>query len=646
MAADTKTRASTLAQKLEAEVEKGVQKAEATVARFEGAARSALEAHAPPAPAEAAPAPDTHYSYDYDFIAPIAMLDGVPLRNLPDLEWMVQVGIVAGHVVLNSWKVHDAFGDARARLSSLAGDHPLAGALPRGTETSDAEMEAGMRASLALRGRAGAGSWLKEVLDALIAAVPDMGPAGQGDVGGLDAYDKLFQALPLPAIAQTFQEDASFAELRVAGPNPTSLFRVTAPAGLLPVTEEQFQAVVAGDTLAQALADGRLYMVDYQGQQPIMNGTCPEWQKYAFEPRALFAVPPGGGKLVPVAVQCGRETGRDQVYTPRDGDAWLLARTVVQVADGNFHELVAHLGRTHLTIEPFTVATERTLPASHPLRALLDPHFEGTLFINWAAGAFLTAPKNFVDMLLSGTIEADRTAAVRVTSSRSWADSFLPAWLAAQGLDDREKLPYYPFRDDALLLWEAIGTWTAAFVAAQWPDDAAVRADADLQAWAREIRAFDGGRVAGFGDAPGGGIATAAYLAGALQMIVFTGSAMHAAVNFPQGDIMEYAPAVPLAGYTPAPSGAVSAADWHRFLPPLKQALTQLNILHLLGSVYHTRLGDYPPGQFGSPAVNAALGRFQARLREIEGIITTRNESRDPPYRYLLPSRIPQSINI
>ena len=40
---------------------------------------------------------------------------------------------------------------------------------------------------------------------------------------------------------------------------------------------------------------------------------------------------------------------------------------------------VSHLGRTHLFIEPFVIATERQLGENHPLRLLLRPHFEGTL---------------------------------------------------------------------------------------------------------------------------------------------------------------------------------------------------------------------------------------------------------------------------
>ena len=72
---------------------------------------------------------------------------------------------------------------------------------------------------------------------------------------------------------------------------------------------------------------------------------------------------------------------------------WEMAKLVVQVADGNYHELFTHLARTHLVIEAFAVATHRHLAQAHPLWALLVPHFEGTLFINDQAATSLIAAK-------------------------------------------------------------------------------------------------------------------------------------------------------------------------------------------------------------------------------------------------------------
>lgn len=110
---------------------------------------------------------------------------------------------------------------------------------------------------------------------------------------------------------------------------------------------------------------------------------------------------------------------------------------------------------------------------------------------------------------------------------------------------------------------------------------------------------------------------------------------------------MSYAAAVPLAGYSPASTlrGEVSEQDYLNLLPPLEQAQTQLNLTYLLGSVYYNRLGEYPIEHFTNPQVKPLLEKFQENLTQIEATIEQRNLNR-PLYRYLLPSRIPQSINI
>ena len=167
-----------------------------------------------------------------------------------------------------------------------------------------------------------------------------------------------------------------------------------------------------------------------------------------------------------------------------------------------------------------------------------------------------------------------------------------------------------------------------------------------MQAWAKELVAYDGGRVIDFGET-NGQIQTLTYLVDAITLIIFTASAQHAAVNFPQKELMSFAPAMPTAGYAELQElgDRTTEDDYFCLLPPLEQAQEQLQILHLLGSVYLNQLGQYEKDYFQDDKVNPFLQRFQARLEEIEGIIHQRNRDR-PPYEYLLPSKIPQSINI
>ncbi|MEQ1506382.1 MAG: lipoxygenase family protein, partial [Myxococcota bacterium] len=236
-----------------------------------------------------------------------------------------------------------------------------------------------------------------------------------------------------------------------------------------------------------------------------------------------------------------------------------------------------------------------------------------------------------------------RSAAVAGAQAWSFRGSMLPRELRDRGVDDPETLPAFPYRDDALLVHGALHRWVEAYLRTWYPTDGDVQADAEIQAMFRWMGAPDGGRLK---DVPTP--VTVIGLVDAIAHVIFTGSAQHAAVNFPQLPIMSYAPAYPLAGYRSSPLD--TDADWFGLLPPLSQAHYQATLGLLLGSVHHTVLGGYPHhlllGNFaGDARIEPALAAFQAELRSIEAVIGQRNHGR-PPYPFLLPSRIPQSINI
>lgn len=476
--------------------------------------------------------------------------------------------------------------------------------------------------------------------------------APKGRASSLEDYRKLFKYIELPDVANTFQTDEFFAYMRVAGPNPVMIVRMTAPDGRFPVTEEQYQSVMGLDSLDAAIAEGRVYLADYAILDGALNGTFgaePQVQKYSYAPLAMFAVPANDAPnrlLRPVAIQCGSSADYP-VITPSTGaEAWLMAKTIVQIADTNFHEAVTHLARTHLLIEPFVITTHRQLPSTHPLFKLLVPHFQGTLAINYAAHEFLVAPRGGVNELLSSTIENSRVLAVKGLQVRGFNADMLPRRLQDRGVDDSSILPVYPYRDDGLLIWGAIHDWVEAYLSLYYNSNNDVQGDLPLQNWAKELVAFDGGRLHDFGDRDGE-ISTLEYLVNAVTMVIFTSSAQHAAVNFPQNGIMSFAPAMPTAGYETAKVVGVgtSKQDWLNLLPPLDQAQQQINLLYLLGSVYFTNLGNYEDGYFSDSKVAEPLQMFQKRLQDIEEIIERRNLER-PAYDYLKPSNIPQSINI
>ncbi|MCV3216407.1 hypothetical protein OGM63_23320 [Plectonema radiosum NIES-515] len=480
----------------------------------------------------------------------------------------------------------------------------------------------------------------------------------------LENYNKQFQVIAKPDISYHFQQDKYFAYMQVAGSNPVMLQQLAQLDLRLPITEDKYSDVAnfygVSDTLNNALAEGRIYLADYTLLDSLVNGTFPQKQKYISAPLALFAVPPSSYRvrsLFPVAISYQQTSISNNwiLFTPlvtdTDADTWMTAKNIVQMADSNYHELVSHLGRTHLVVEPFVVATNQ-LPDNHNLRNLLKPHLEGTILINYGAHTTLIAPGGGVDELLASSIGSDQTLGAHGAQSYlfNFNDIAFPDTLTSRGVDDASKLPTYPYRDDGLLIWGAIESWVQEYFSLYYSSDSSVLNDPDLQTWASTLISHEGGRLKNFGDDGQGHIKTLDYLVKAVSTIIFTASAQHAAVNFPQKELMMYTPAFPLARYLPVPIDTQQPENFINGLPPLEQALNQINLVYLLGSIYYTNLGNYSASAFTDPNVISALEKFQTNLKDIEQQINQRNSNskgdRIIPYKFLLPTNIPQSINI
>lgn len=467
-----------------------------------------------------------------------------------------------------------------------------------------------------------------------------------GRATSLTDYAEQFSTLPLPWPAGVFETDEVFAQLRVAGPNPLMIRRATA-ADLngFSVDDARYRSVI-GDSSASveaSLKRNAFYVADYSALSELTPGNS----KYVFTPKALFAVTSSGKRsLRPIAIQTAPG---GQVFFPSDGTSWEISKVIVNMADANYHELVSHLGLTHLLMEPFVLATYRQLDSRHPLFALLNPHFAGTLLINFGAQKLLIAPGGAVDIIFTGAIQSSQALAANAVNAVRFNESLFPDTLKARGVEDDTALPDYPYRDDARSLWSAIFTWVSDYVQIYYPTDTDVTGDYELQSWIQELATL--GHIQDIGEGPqtgqGAQIATAGYLAKLLTQVIFTASVQHATVNFPQSTIMAYTPVMPLAAYAPFPAApAAPATTMLDILPPRQRALLQQIVGTLLGGVYYTVLGQYE-GDLTLSQVKKPLLKFQAELRRIEAEINGKNAlGARTPYTTLLPSVIPQSINI
>ena len=477
-------------------------------------------------------------------------------------------------------------------------------------------------------------------------------------------YDALFVTIEKPAVAQVLRDNDFFASMRVAGPNPMLIKKVSSLPAKFPLSDAQYrQAMGSDDSLAEAASEGRLYLLDYEGlgdmapSGPVnkpLTGTG-----YAYAPIALFARSKLGRSLVPVAIQCAQDPSLSPIFLRVDNAAdaaaaaywaWQSAKTAVQVADFNYHEMFVHLGRTHLMSEAFAMATQRQLAVAHPLSRLLAPHLEGAMFINEAATLLIMAPLTTGDVILAAPIETLQRECGRDRLAHDFYDNMLPNDLRVRGVDNTNELPDYPYRDDALLIWNAINRWVGEYIAVYYANDGDVTGDYELRAWADELATS--GKIKGFK-----AITTRSQLATVVTAIIFNASAQHAAVNFPQYSIMTYAPFSAGTGGAPAPAAAAgqTEASWSQLLPSRLAAQEQILLFHILGGVYYRPLGEYRDNAFPylpvllDPAIvgpGGPLERFRTALAGIESTIQQRNAARPRPYEHLLPSRIPSSTNI
>lgn len=540
------------------------------------------------------------YKYDYQSLNGVPMADGVPYKDLPQFPWVKQA-IIAVLKMLRNVGTYQILQRTSFRLSK------------------------------------------KQELS-LLAQQPRQ----------MSDYIRYFQSLNIPKITFSYQDDSVFARMRVAGQNPVMLTAMHVIDPDFKLSNQQFQSIegFSTDSLTKAMDDHRLFMVDYKKLDNMQNGDNGHGiQQYNYAPKAIFAIPNNyvclKSSLVPIAIQCGQITSAKMpIYTPHDGVAWDMAKTIVQIADFNYHELISHLAATHLLIEPFVITSHRQLADNHPLKVLLLPHFEGTLFINWAAQLSLVNDGGKVDTLFSGTIESSRKlVAERLTLS--FNEAMLPNQIRLRGVDNPSLV--YPYRDDALSLWGAIFKWVSVYLDVYYKNDQDIVNDVELAAWVTEL--IEAGHVVGFGDNESGKILSLEYLQQAVTMLIFTCSAQHAAVNFTQHDFAGYPPNMPAAGYTPPPTvKQQNTGEWLDLLPPVNMSAQQVELVFLLSSVYYTTLGQYKEGYFNDPAIAPLLENFTNELAEIETNITARNKQTDAegmmPYTYLLPSKIPQSINI
>jgi arachidonate 15-lipoxygenase len=479
-----------------------------------------------------------------------------------------------------------------------------------------------------------------------------------GPVDKMEWYKRLFSRtldLPPPPEVDDWKRDAVFARNRIDGPNPLLLSRVANAAELdarLGISDAELQAVLGpGCTLADELAAGNLYLADFALLQRSLlpqtaNQRDSRWRgKYLPAPVALFCERRGVDPfcdLVPVAIRIDQRNaaGPNPLYLRRDDEAWLTAKTYVEVAEFNQQAMSSHIYRHHYVAEPFAVSTRRQLSPSHPVYVLLEPHLAYTLPVNHSAFGLLKKPGSIFDEVYAGELCETRQIMIESYGQWSYHDLGLERDLEARGVGDAPL--EYPYRDDARLWMPVIQRFVSKYLALYYRRLTDIPSDWELQAWARELTDPDGGNVRGL--FVGGRVSTVGELVEVLSRLLFVTGPGHAAVHYPQTDYFTYVPAFPGAAFSPPPRGEIPPlAD---MLPPFSVGADQF-LNNQIANYRFDRFGDYSRYPLGRvSAAEPLVAELNASLTSIEGIIAARNRERARPYPYLLPSLVPNSINI
>jgi arachidonate 15-lipoxygenase len=463
---------------------------------------------------------------------------------------------------------------------------------------------------------------------------------------GLQSFDDFFPSEDKPAISRIYLSDESFAEQRLSGVNPMVLKRVG--QDMSSSSAKELQAVCPDLSIESILSNGNLYIADYTSLNFVRGGTFGKYQKFLPAPIAFFHFDDTLQKIVPLAIQIKSKTS-STIFTPNDSYLdWLVAKTCVQIADANHHEMATHLCWTHFVMEPFAISTPRKLATNHPIHILLAPHLRFLLAINDQGIQLLVnrfepgKPGGHVDRVMAGTIEESIEIIKKAYSEWSLDKFAFPQEIKNRGLEDVKKLPCFPYRDDGFLVWNAINRFVSSYLKYYYPTPQDIESDCELQAWSQDLSSEDGGRVKGMPCQ----ISTVEELIEIVTSVIFTCGPQHAAINFSQFDYMAYIPNMPHSAYMDITGKGMiaSESDLMGFLPPKDQAEAQLKIVRYLSLYRHDKLGHYDEvfqATFAGTPVKMFLEQFQQELNLIEQQIDVRNQQRFIPYPYLKPSLIP-----
>ncbi|XP_041866922.1 polyunsaturated fatty acid 5-lipoxygenase [Melanotaenia boesemani] len=451
-------------------------------------------------------------------------------------------------------------------------------------------------------------------------------------------------------VMQHWKEDFMFGYQFLNGCNPVVIQKCTKLPDNFPVTDEMVSvSLERGLTLEQELEKGNIYIADYKVLDGIKaNRTDPCTLQYLAAPICLL-YKNTQNKIMPIAIQLGQTPDENPIFFPTDDHYdWLLAKIWVRSADFQHHQNITHLLRTHLITEMFAIAMYRNLPAVHPVFKLLVPHIRFTIAINTKAREQLICECGIFDKANATGGGGHVQLVQKAMKSLTFRSLCFPDMIKTRGVDSKEELPTYFYRDDGYKLWEATKSFVSDVVSLYYTSDEKLQGDEEIQAFIKDVCSF-GVQDFDHCEFPKS-LKLREDLIEYLTVIIFTASSQHAAVNFGQYDWCSWIPNAPSTMRRPPPQqkGLANVDLIMESLPDRGRSSWHLGAVWALSQYQDSELflGMYPDEHFTEKPVKAAMDKFRKQLAEITSSIKRRNEEKKLPYYYMSPDKIPNSVAV
>jgi len=510
-----------------------------------------------------------------------------------------------------------------------------------------------------------------EVIDPILVIFP---PATANDLDDLHFFPDDPEHFPLPPYINDFRDDDLIAWLQLAPHSPVHKYLKPyhEPLDNFPISNLEFTKTweFANDDLATAIAQNRVFIVDYSNLDGHVNAQRPpittNYGARLYAPIMLLAIPKNSDQLKVIAIQPTQRHATDdewsdyahtkrndddnpfsRILTPKDDYwAWQIAKNTVTTI-GSMSSVLDHLS-THVYLGPIPVSFYRNIPNHHPLAALLDVHLMSLVQNNFT-GIFSVVGTNIGSPEFNDGLNGLLTGAIERLSGFS-SETFLGATVERAGqydffgdstpLDrdtDSEfsNIADYPLHDDNKTL-PVIKNWVQEYINLYYQDDQSVIGDYELQAFLSETCHL--GQVNGFPDHA----ASIVDLVDICSHIIYWMSVNHA---LDRVSSFQYIGALGcFDNGVPIPGKRYKEKDWFKVMPPINVGMSLFLFSRIFVDLpvsWHRSLGKFPQGQFmHDPRITPHLHNFQNGLFELNNALSDNNENRRWGFDLRMPSTL------